>query len=84
MNSRVERYEKILKKHGVTLPKEKLLELIDSIDQLAECFLNFEKNFNEQKSGKMSRKSTSQNQYPDGSAMKFLRIEDILHIFSST
>ena len=83
MISRIENYEKILKKHGITLSKEELLKLIDLVDQLAECFLNFEENLRQVKCSSKTKKPISKNQY-SGGAMRFLRIEDVLKIFSST
>ena len=59
MNSQIERYEKILKKHGITnLSKKELLELIDLIDQLADCFLNFEENLNKDECVRKNKRST--------------------------
>jgi len=83
MDSKIGRYEKILKKHGITLSKEKLLELIDSIDQLAECFLNFAENSREDKRARRNKGSTSKQQHPS-SLMRFLRMDDVLKLFSSS
>jgi len=83
MDSQIDKYEKILKKHGITLSKEEILELIELIDQLAECFLNFEENLREDKLVRKNRRPTSGNQY-SGEMMRFLRIEDVFNIFSST
>jgi len=77
MDHKIEQYKKILKKYGIVLCKEELFEMAQSIDQLAECFLDFERKKRVKESAKQS---ISEEQYPN-TTMQFLRVEDVVSIF---
>ena len=57
----LEKYKKILIKHGHYCSDEKVLEIISNIKQLADVILNFEQNKNKQKNYANTRRNNQKS-----------------------